>query len=82
MVIDGEDLTKASKERLRVIRRKVSMIFQQFNLLQQRSVLKNVELAGEIGGDADRKQKAVKLLETVGLGDKLNAYPSELSGGQ
>ena len=65
VVIDGEDLTKASKERLRVIRRKVSMIFQQFNLLQQRSVLKNVELAGEIGGDADRKQKAVRLLETV-----------------
>lgn len=82
VIIDGEDLTKASNARLRAVRRKVSMIFQQFNLLQQRSVLKNVELAGEIGGDADRKQKAVKLLETVGLGDKLNAYPSELSGGQ
>mgnify|MGYP002516780383 FL=1 len=103
VIIDGEDLTKASKARLRAIRRKVSMIFQQFNLLQQRSVLKNVELAGEIGGDtgekekkadekerkanrkecnADRKAKAIKLLETVGLGDKLDAYPSELSGGQ
>ncbi len=96
VIIDGEDLTTASRERLRVIRRKVAMIFQQFNLLQQRSVLKNVELAGEIGGDADkkkeaaskkeskksRKEKAIKLLETVGLGDKLNAYPSELSGGQ
>ena len=96
VIIDGEDLTTASGERLRVIRRKVAMIFQQFNLLQQRSVLKNVELAGEIGGDADekkeaankkeskksRKEKAIKLLETVGLGDKLNAYPSELSGGQ
>ncbi len=80
--IDGEDLTKVSKKRLRVIRRKVSMIFQQFNLLQQRSVLKNVELAGEINGDADRKKKAMELLETVGLGDKMNAYPSELSGGQ
>lgn len=82
VIIDGEDLTTATKERLRIIRRKVSMIFQQFNLLQQRSVLKNVELAGEIGGDADRKNKAIRLLETVGLGDKLNAYPSELSGGQ
>lgn len=110
VIIDGEDLTKASKARLRTIRRKVSMIFQQFNLLQQRSVLKNVELAGEIGGDteqkdkkadekkrkadgkerkasrkernAERRAKAIKLLETVGLGDKLNAYPSELSGGQ
>lgn len=96
VVIDGEDLTTASSERLRVIRRKVAMIFQQFNLLQQRTVLKNVELAGEIGGDTDKKtetanrkknktsnkEKAIKLLETVGLGDKLNAYPSELSGGQ
>ena len=96
VIIDGEDLTKASNARLRAVRRKVSMIFQQFNLLQQRSVLKNVELAGEIGEDtdkkekkangkernADRKRKAIKLLETVGLGDKLNADPTELSGGQ
>ena len=80
--IDGEDLTKVSKERLRAIRRKVSMIFQQFNLLQQRTVLKNVELAGELGGDENRRQKATELLETVGLGDKLNAYPAQLSGGQ
>ena len=80
--IDGEDLTKVSKERLRLIRRKVSMIFQQFNLLQQRTVLKNVELAGELDGDENRREKATRLLETVGLGDKLNAYPSQLSGGQ
>lgn len=80
--IDGEDLTKVSKERLRAIRRKVSMIFQGFNLLQQRTVLKNVELAGELGGEKDCREKAVKLLETVGLGDKLGAYPSMLSGGQ
>jgi len=82
VIIDGEDLVGANKKRLRTIRRKVSMIFQQFNLLQQRNVLKNVELAGEISGDENRKQKAIRLLETVGLGDKLKAYPSELSGGQ
>lgn len=63
-------------------RRKVTMIFQQFNLLQQRNVLKNVELAGEIVKDANRKEKAKKLLEIVGLGDKLYSYPSQLSGGQ
>lgn len=80
--IDDEDLTTVTPKRLREIRRKVSMIFQNFNLLQQRSVLKNVELAGELGKDVDRKEKAIKLLETVGLGDKLNAYPSQLSGGQ
>lgn len=84
LLIDGENLFDASKERLREIRRKVTMIFQQFNLLQQRSVLKNVELAGEISGSdkAFRREKAIRLLETVGLGDKLNSYPSELSGGQ
>lgn len=63
-------------------RRKVTMIFQQFNLLQQRNVLKNVELAGEIVKDAKRTEKAKKLLEIVGLGDKLYSYPSQLSGGQ
>ncbi len=82
VVIDGEDLTTASKDKLREIRKKVSMIFQQFNLLQQRSVLKNVELAGELYNDANRREKAINLLETVGLGDKLSAYPAELSGGQ
>lgn len=80
--IDGEDLMSVSPKRLRQIRRKVSMIFQQFNLLQQRTVLKNVELAGELSKDANRKQKAVKLLDIVGLGDKLDSYPSQLSGGQ
>lgn len=63
-------------------RRKVTMIFQQFNLLQQRNVLKNVELAGEIVKDAKRTEKAKRLLEIVGLGDKLYSYPSQLSGGQ
>lgn len=84
LLIDGENLFDVSKERLREIRRKVTMIFQQFNLLQQRSVLKNVELAGEISGldKAVVREKAVRLLNTVGLGDKLNSYPSELSGGQ
>lgn len=80
--IDGEDLMSVSPKRLRQIRRKVSMIFQQFNLLQQRTVLKNVELAGELSKDENRKQKAIKLLDIVGLGDKLDSYPSQLSGGQ
>lgn len=63
-------------------RKKVSMIFQGFNLLQQRTVLKNVELAGEIFKDKNRKNKAIELLNLVGLSDKLDAYPSQLSGGQ
>ena len=71
----------------RSYRRKVAMIFQSFNLLEQRNVLKNVELADEINPDKrmskeERKEKAIKLLEKVGLSDKINAYPSQLSGGQ
>lgn len=82
IIIDGEDLTTADKAKLRTMRRKVSMIFQQFNLLQQRTVLKNVELAGEIDKNPHRREKAIELLTTVGLKDKLGSYPSELSGGQ
>lgn len=82
IIIDGEDLTTADKAKLRTMRRKVSMIFQQFNLLQQRTVLKNVELAGEIDKNPRRREKAIELLTTVGLKDKLDSYPSELSGGQ
>lgn len=82
IIIDGEDLTTADKAKLRTMRRKVSMIFQQFNLLQQRTVLKNVELAGEIDKNPRRREKAIELLTTVGLKDKLDSYTSELSGGQ
>ena len=82
ILIDGVNLLTADKNTLREMRRKVSMIFQQFYLLQQRSVLKNVELAGEISNDKERREKALKLLNTVGLGDKINSYPAELSGGQ
>lgn len=82
ILVDGENLMTTSAKRLREIRKKISMIFQQFNLLQQRTALKNVELAGEISGDEDRREKAIRLLNLVGLGDKLNAYPSQLSGGQ
>ncbi len=82
--IDGENLTTASEKKLREIRRNVSMIFQQFNLLEQRTILKNVELAGEIAKEnkIEIRKKAIELLNVVGLGDKLNGYPSELSGGQ
>lgn len=80
--IDDEDLTAVSPKRLREIRRKVSMIFQQFNLLSQRTILKNVELAGEITKDENVRERAKELLDIVGLGDKLDCYPSQLSGGQ
>ncbi len=79
----GEILFKGKKVEFdRMYRRKVAMIFQQFNLLDQRTVLKNVELAGELFKEKDTKERALKYLRLVGLSDKLDAYPSELSGGQ
>ena len=60
------------------------MIFQQFNLLMQRSCLKNICFPMELAGvkKADAEKRAKELLEMVGLPDKANAYPAQLSGGQ
>ena len=65
-------------------RRSIGMIFQQFNLLMQRQVWKNITFPLEIAGLSkdDAKSRALKLLNTVGLSDKANSYPSQLSGGQ
>ncbi len=77
-------LCSPTKRVKREDQRKLAMIFQSFNLLQQKTVLKNVEVALEIAKypRKERKQKALDALELVGLSDKINAYPSQLSGGQ
>ena len=83
-VIDGRDIAALSEAELRAARRDITMIFQGFNLLMQRTCQRNVafplELAGMKRGDA--MKRAAELLELVGLGDKLKNYPSQLSGGQ
>lgn len=81
---DGIDLAVLGQKQLLEKRRSMSMIFQGFHLLEQRSVLKNICYPMEIAGTAKRArlEKAEKLLGLVGLSDKRNAYPSELSGGQ
>ena len=65
-------------------RRKISMIFQSFNLLDQRTSLDNICFPLELAGVSkkDARKRAMELLETVGLPDKANAYPVQLSGGQ
>ena len=84
IVIDGLDMAALSEAELRAARRDITMIFQGFNLLMQRTCHRNVafplELAGMKRGDA--MKRAAELLELVGLGDKLKNYPSQLSGGQ
>lgn len=81
---DGRDLAELSEKELYAVRQSMGMIFQQFNLLMQRTALQNVCFPMEIaGGKKPENQKHAKeLLGLVGLPDKANAYPSQLSGGQ
>lgn len=84
VLFHDKDLMGLSSKALRKERRIISMIFQSFNLLDQRTALENIcfpmELAGVPGKKA--KKRAQELLEIVGLPDKANAYPVQLSGGQ
>jgi D-methionine transport system ATP-binding protein len=84
VLIDGVDMGGLSEAELRKVRRQVSMIFQSFNLLMQRTCLKNICFPLELAGvkPAEAKKRALELLDTVGLPDKANAYPAQLSGGQ
>ncbi len=84
VIIDGQDITQLPRPELLRMRRTISMIFQGFNLLEQRSVLRNVTFPLEIAGvgKQDARSKALELLKVVGLEEKANAYPSQLSGGQ
>jgi D-methionine transport system ATP-binding protein len=84
VLIDGKDICTMKPKELRQTRRSISMIFQQFNLLMQRTCLKNVCFPMELAGvkPAQAKKRAMELLETVGLPDKADAYPAQLSGGQ
>lgn len=84
VVIDGCDVGTLSGPALRALRRKIAMIFQGFNLLMQRSCLKNVCFPLELAGSskAAARARAMELLELVGLADKARTYPAQLSGGQ
>ena len=84
VIIDGEDIGAMSDKQLREARREITMIFQGFNLLQQRTCLKNICFPMELAGvkPADAQKRAMELLELVGLPDKAKSYPSQLSGGQ
>ena len=84
VVVDGKEMTALSEKELRLARRNITMIFQSFNLLMQRTCLKNVCFPMELAGisPAQAKARAAELLDLVGLGEKADAYPSQLSGGQ
>lgn len=80
----GKDLASLKPMELREVRHSISMIFQGFNLLNQRTVIQNVEQSLKIIGTPreKRRKKAEQMLEIVGLLEKRNEYPARLSGGQ
>ncbi len=84
VLLDGEDMTAAKKKRLSELRRSIGMIFQNFNLLEQRTAAANVRFPLELNKTprGEAKQRAEELLSLVGLSEKAEAYPSQLSGGQ
>ncbi len=84
ITLDGEDITRLSAEKLRVMRqKKIGMVFQRFALFPHRTILQNVAFGLEIQGmdKAMREEKAMTVLETVGLKDWSHVYPEQLSGG-
>lgn len=84
VLIDGVDLTKLKSKELRAARKGIGMIFQQFNLLSQRTVAGNIRYPLELDGvkRADADKRVAELLELVDLTEKAQSYPAQLSGGQ
>lgn len=83
--VDGRDVTALAGADLRAYRRRVAMIFQNFGLLAQKTVLDNVcfpFLAASGKVTAENRARALELLDRVGLAEKAQSYPSQLSGGQ
>jgi D-methionine transport system ATP-binding protein len=84
LVVDGTDLTTLPERQLQKVRLDIGMIFQQFNLLQSRTVWGNIAYPLEVAKvpKADHQRRISDLLNFVGLADKAHAWPEELSGGQ
>ena len=82
--VDGQDITALDDASLRKARQGMGMIFQQFNLLSQRTSAENIAYPLEIAGfsKTEREARVKELLNLVSLEDKANSYPAQLSGGQ
>ena len=85
--LDGQDVSRMSKDQLAAVRnKKIGFVFQGFNLLSRTSALDNVELPLLYGGGgmktAERRKRAMEVLNAVGLGDRADHHPNQLSGGQ
>ena len=83
VVLDGEALSTLDEDgRARVRGEKVGFVFQSFQLLPSLTAMENVMLPLELRGDADAQGPATQILQKVGLGERLNHYPRQLSGGE
>ena len=84
IIIDSEDLTSLSEHRIPSVRQKIGMVFQDFKLLNNRTVLENVALPLRISGMSTEKiyDRVHNTLLKVGLSNLYNSYPLELSGGE
>lgn len=84
LLIDGVDISKLNDNQLANLRLKIGFVFQFFNLIPRLTARDNVELAMSIAGKSkkQRRERAIELLETVGLKDRIHHKPAELSGGQ
>ncbi|MBU9738985.1 ABC transporter ATP-binding protein [Diplocloster agilis] len=83
VIIDGTDIVGMPERKLSVFRRrKVGLIYQFYNLIPTMNVLENIMLPMRLDGRLPEKEELAELTDTLGLTDRLRAYPGELSGGQ
>lgn len=84
VLVQGIDMNQLSAKELRARRRKIGMIFQNFNLFNSRTVANNIAYPLKLAGTSKQqiKKRVAELLDFVGLADKANAFPDQLSGGQ
>ena len=81
--IDGQDITKLNEDELALLRgNRFGFIFQNFHLIPTLTALENVVLSLELNNTPGATKKSEDLLSKVGLGDRLNHYPAQLSGGE
>jgi putative ABC transport system ATP-binding protein len=83
VLIDGAEISRLPEDKLAQVRgRKIGFVFQSYQLIPTLTALENVLLPYELNANGDGKQRAITLLETVGLADRLHHYPIQLSGGE
>lgn len=84
ITIDGKDIHLLKERYIPYYRRQIGVVFQDFKLLPNQTVFENVAFAMEVSGkpDSEIKKEGMKILELVGLKDKANNFPRELSGGE